>query len=117
MPEAPRNQLLDALSTSDFALLKPHLAMVRLQQKAVLQEAGAAISHAYFPIDAMISLVAAVDNGNAIEIAAIGREGAIGLNLGTQRRHLSFARAIVQLPGTALKIAIERFQEAARKSP
>jgi CRP-like cAMP-binding protein len=116
MPESPGNQLLDTLSTYDFALLRPHLAMVRLQQKTVLQEAHTAISHAYFPIDAMISLVAAVNNGDVIEIAAIGREGAIGLKLGTQRRHLSFARVIVQLPGAALKIAVERFQEAALKS-
>lgn len=115
MPEATRNQLLDALGTSDFALLKPHLAVVRLSQKAVLQEAETPITHAYFPTSGMISLVATLDNSEGIEIAAIGREGAVGVKLGFQPQ-LSFARAVVQLPGAALKIAVERFQEAALKS-
>jgi CRP-like cAMP-binding protein len=109
------NLLLGALSKDDFALLKPHLAEVRLVQKAVLQEAGSPIHHAYFPVEGMISLLATFDTGEAIEIAAIGREGAIGTKLGFQPQ-LSFARAIVQLPGTAFKIAVEKFQEAALKS-
>jgi CRP-like cAMP-binding protein len=109
------NLLLGALSKDDFALLKPHLAEVRLVQKAVLQEAGSPIRHAYFPVDGMISLLATFDTGEAIEIAAIGCEGAIGTKLGFHPQ-LSFARAIVQLPGTAFKIEVERFQEAALKS-
>jgi hypothetical protein len=68
------NLLLGALSNEDFALLKPHFAEVRLVQKAVLQEAGSPIRHAYFPVDGMISLLATFDTGEAIEIAAIGRE-------------------------------------------
>ena len=62
----------------------------------------------------MISLLATFETGEAIEIAAIGREGAIGTKLGLPGP--AFAKAIVQLPGKALKIDIRRFQEAARRS-
>lgn len=109
------NLLLSALSRADYALLQPHMAEVQLRQKAVLQEALAPITHVYFPLNGMISLLATFGSGEAIEIAAIGREGAIGTRPGLPPQP-AFARAIVQLPGTALKIDIRRFQDAARKS-
>ena len=117
MPGLNRNDnlLLGALSTDDFALLKPHLAEVQLVQKTILQEADAPIRHAYFPVAGMISLVATFDTGETIEIAAVGREGAIGTKIGFHPQ-LSFARAVVQLPGVAFKIAVEKFQEAALRS-
>lgn len=109
------NLLLGALSRDDYGLLRPHVAEVRLKQKAVLQEANTPITHAFFPLSGMISLLAMFETGEAIEIAAIGAEGAIGTRPGLPPQ-LAFAKAIVQLPGTALKIDIRRFQEAARKS-
>ena len=108
------NLLLKALSKDDFALLKPHMAEVRLAHKAVLQEPGIPIRHAYFPVGGMISLLAASD-AEEIEIAGIGCEGAINTKLGFHPQ-LSFARAIVQLPGNAFKIAVEKFQDAALQS-
>ena len=109
------NLLLGALGQADYALLKPHLAEVRLKQKAVLQEANVPITHAFFPLEGMISLLATFETGEAIEIAAIGREGAVGTRPALPPQP-AFAKAIVQLPGSALKIDIRRFQEAARKS-
>lgn len=86
-----------------------------MKQKVVLQRANTPITHAYFPLTGMISLLATFDTGEAIEIAAIGREGAVGTRPGMGPQ-LAFADAIVQLPGSALKIQVEQFQEAARKS-
>jgi CRP-like cAMP-binding protein len=118
MTTVPRskNLLLAALTQEDYALLRPHLAEVRLKQKTILQEAGEPITHAYFPLSGMISMLAILKTGEAIEIAAIGREGAVGARLG-RRPEIAFAQAIVQLPGSALKIDIGRFQEAARDNP
>jgi CRP-like cAMP-binding protein len=53
--------------------------------------------------------------GEEIEIAAIGREGAVGTKIGLQLQ-LAFAKAIVQLPGSALRISLAKFQDAARES-
>lgn len=111
-----KNLLLSALSREDYALLRPHLAEVRLKQKDILQQPNAPITHVYFPLGGMISMLAILNTGEAIEIAAIGREGAVGARVG-QRPEIAFAQAIVQLPGTALKITIEKFHETIRKSP
>jgi CRP-like cAMP-binding protein len=117
MPQSPQtsNRLLTSLSRDDFAMLRPHLTQVRLEQGATLQEAEKPIEHVYFPLDGMISMLALFASGEAIEIAAIGREGAIGSKIGLEPQ-LAFAKAIVQLPGTALRIGIKEFQQAARQS-
>ena len=56
-----------------------------------------------------------LETGEAIEIAAIGREGALGTRFGA-RPQLSFTRAVVQLAGTAFRIDISQFHQAATRS-
>ena len=109
------NLLLASLAPDDYALLRPHLTQVRLEPEAVLQEAQEPIAHVYFPLEGMVSFLANMKTGEAIETAAIGREGAIGTKVGLQPQR-AFARAVVQLPGNALRIEIDKFQEAARQS-
>ena len=110
-----QNLLLAGLERGALALLQPHLKPYTLKQKAVLHEAGERIEHVYFPLTGMVSLLAVLGNGDLIEIAAIGREGAIGTKFGN-RPHLSFARSIVQLQGKALRIDIANFNQAASKN-
>jgi CRP-like cAMP-binding protein len=107
----PSNLLLAMLDAQAFSLLEPHLRDVSLKQYDILQDADAPIQYVYFPLSAMISLLAILDTGEAIEIAAIGREGAVGTKFGT-RPQLSFARAVVQLAGRALRIDISNFHQA-----
>ncbi len=109
------NLLLATLDAGDLSLLEPHFKHVALQQYDILHEAGARIEYVYFPLNAMVSLLAILESGEAIEIAAIGREGAVGAKFGT-RPPVSFARAVVQLAGTALRIDIAKFQQAVTKS-
>ncbi len=112
---ATSNLLLAALGHDDFALLRPHLTQVRLEPHSVMQEAEQPIEHIYFPLAGTISLVAVMATGESIEIAAIGREGAIGTKIGLQPQ-LAFAKAVVQLPGSALRMNLETFQKAASRS-
>src|SRR5215467_12473546 len=98
-----------------LAMLEPHLRDITLKQYDILQDADAPIQYVYFPVTAMISLLAILETGEAIEIAAIGREGAVGTKFGA-RPQLSFARAVVQLAGTALRIDISQFHQAATRS-
>src|SRR5215831_7996102 len=111
----PSNLLLASLDATSLSLLEPHLRDVTLKQYDILQEADARIQYVYFPLSAMISLLAILETGEAIEIAAIGREGAVGTKIGA-RSQLSFARAVVQLAGTALRIDISQFHQAATRS-
>jgi CRP-like cAMP-binding protein len=111
----PSNLLLAMLDAQALSLLEPHLREVSLKQYDILQDADAPIQYVYFPSSAMISLLAILDTGEAIEIAAIGREGAVGTKFG-MRPQLSFARAVVQLAGRALRIDISNFHQAVTRS-
>ena len=64
-----RNLLLAALPDRDLALLAPHLKDIPLAQGVVLQEQGDRIDQVYFPHDGIISLLAVMQQGNAIETA------------------------------------------------
>ena len=110
-----RNLLLAALPDRDRALLVPHLKEVPLAQGTILQEQGDRVEHVYFPHHGIISLLAVMQQGNAIETATIGYEGAVGslAGLGPRRSH---TRAVVQVPGTASRIPAVRFRECAEES-
>jgi CRP-like cAMP-binding protein len=110
-----RNLLLAGLPAADFALLKPHLKTVTFVQGAPLQEQGEAIEDVFFPTDGIISLLAVMQQGNAIELATIGFEGAVGslAGLGPRRSH---TRAVVQVPGIGLRVPAARFRKAAEES-
>ena len=107
-----RNRLLASLPTADFSVLKPHLKEVELQQGAHLQEQGERIDYVYFPHDGIVALMAVMKQGEAIQTATIGREGAICLlaGLGPRRSH---TRAVVQVAGKASRIAAAQFRKLA----
>lgn len=109
------NLLLAALPSEGFALLKPHLREAELEQGSVLQEQGERIEQVYFPNDGIISSMTVLRQGIAIETAAIGREGVFGgwAGLGPRR---SDTRAVVQIAGSAWRIAAAQFRAAVRKS-
>ena len=70
-----RNRLLAALAPSDFAILDRQLRDIPMEHGGLLQEAGDPIEHVYFPLGGMISLLAVMQTGDAVETATIGREG------------------------------------------
>jgi CRP-like cAMP-binding protein len=112
MTDDNQNELLSSLDAEDYGLLRPHLTRIHLQQHAVLQEADQPIEYVFFPLSGMVSLLASVQTGEQIEIAGIGREGAIGTKIGLLPQ-LSFSTAVVLLPGIALRMPLATFQAAA----
>jgi CRP-like cAMP-binding protein len=110
------NRLLAALEPNDLALLEPHLELVDLKRGQVLYEAGDIVRHAYFPHDAIISLVNVMEDGDTVEVGIFGREGVMGLLSALVTRE-AFGRYIVQFSGTASRIAYERLNEVRNASP
>jgi len=110
-----RNRLLATLPPADRALLAPHLKDVTLEPGAVLQEPGEPIVDVYFPRDGIVSLLAVMQQGDAIETATVGREGAIGSLSGLGPRR-SNTRALVQVAGRACRISASQFRNAAERS-
>jgi CRP-like cAMP-binding protein len=110
------SRLLAALEPEDFASLEPHLELVELTRKHVLYDTGDTISHAYFPHDAIISLVNVMEDGGTTEVAVFGREGVVGLLSALVTRE-AFGRYVVQMSGTASRIAFERLNEVRNTRP
>jgi CRP-like cAMP-binding protein len=110
------NRLLAALEPGDFALLEPHLELVNLTHKQVLYETGDPVTYAYFPHDAIISLVNVMEDGGTVEIGVFGHEGVLGLLSALVTRE-AFGRYIVQMAGTASRIQFERLNEVRNACP
>ena len=105
------NLLLTKLTASDLGLIGAHLAVVTLGQGQVVYEAGDEVEHIYFPHDGMVSLLAVMQNGKAIETATVGREGVVGAMAGLGL-YTSMVRAVVQLPMVTSRISAARFRHA-----
>jgi CRP-like cAMP-binding protein len=110
------NRLLAALEPEDFARLEPHLELVNLTLKQVLYEMGDTITYAYFPHDAIISLVNVMEDGHTVEISVFGREGVSGVVSALVTRE-AFGRYVVQMQGTATRVPYERLNQVRENSP
>jgi CRP-like cAMP-binding protein len=109
------NFLLAALPRDHFDRLLPNLSTVVFQQGIVLYEAGDEVDQVYFPQYGMLSLLAVLRDGKAIETATVGREGVVGAMAGLGL-YKSLVRVVVQLPVACSKIAATHFRTVAATS-
>lgn len=110
-----RNVLLDSLPRSTSMRIEADMQLVSFSGGEVLWEPGDEVEYAYFPHTGMISLLAVMSDGSAIETATIGREGAIGLMTGLGV-HITSTRATVQTPLAASRIGASQFRKLVRDS-
>jgi CRP-like cAMP-binding protein len=92
-----------------LAGLLPKLDLVVLTLRQEFYNPDAAIKAVYFPEAGMFSLVANLADGMQAEVGIIGREGMLGGSL-LSGINTPFIEAIVQMPGTALRMTIRDFQ-------
>ncbi len=109
------NQLLASLPRESFDRLLPHLSTVSLLQGTVLFEAGDEVDQVYFPHYGMLSLLAVLRDGKAIETATVGREGVVGAMAGLGL-YKSLVRVVVQIPLACSRIAATHFRTATAAS-
>lgn len=79
-------------------------------QNLVLLETGDEVDQIYFPHNGMLSLLAVMRDGKAIETATVGREGVVGAMAGLGL-YKSMVRVVVQLPMTTTKISSTSFRK------
>src|SRR6266404_3655478 len=115
-PGGISNSLLATLPAIDLDLLRPDLAMVALDQDAVLSRAGEPIEYVFFPHSGAISLMIDMADGQTVATAAVVREGAVGM-LSVLGPSPSAATAVVHAAGTAARIPASRFHAAFNRSP
>lgn len=114
--QAMNNRLLVAMPKDAFMLLECDLKQIALPQGTVCFEPGDRIEQVYFPQSGMISCVIPLRDGEAVEIASVGREGAVGLQSGIGLRHARTS-AVVQIAGRFVTLAANRLEQAVERSP
>ncbi|OUL23846.1 Crp/Fnr family transcriptional regulator [Nostoc sp. T09] len=98
-----KNQLIAALPAAEYERLVPHLQIVRLSNQQVIYEIAEPIAYAYFPDQAIISLLTMMNDGSTVEVALVGHEGMAGIPI-ILGDNISSIRAIVQVSGYGVRI-------------
>jgi CRP-like cAMP-binding protein len=110
------NLLLATFSAEVRGLLEPHGDVVSLAVGDHVQVRGQDVEWSYFPFGTtMISLVVEMDDGRTVQVASIGREGAVGgiVSCGSAP---AFAQAQVMVGGPAMRVPMESLEQAKSRS-
>ena len=78
-PPSVLNRLLAALPAVDRDRLVPTLDIVPLKLKHIVHKSGERLHHVYFPGSGFLSIVTVLQDGRMVEVATVGREGAVGV--------------------------------------
>ena len=112
---AAQNHLIESLPRSDRRRLLAVSEPFQLVLSEVLSERTKATRYVYFPTEGFISLVAPIADHAGLEIGMVGREGMVGVQLALGVAN-SPLRALVQGPGTALRVGAKAFQAELARS-
>lgn len=114
-PSPRQNRLLAGLPKADFERLRSDLELTPMLVGDVVCEAGATMSHAFFPASAIVSLQYVMENGSSAEIAGVGNEGLVGIPL-IMGGETTLSRSIVQTGGYGYRlrqsVLLEEFNRA-----
>jgi CRP-like cAMP-binding protein len=107
----PRNNLLlAALPDPEWHRWRHFLEKVEMPLGQVLYEAGATLTHVYFPTTSIVSLLYVMENGASAEIAVVGNEGLVGVSL-FMGGESTPSRAVVQSAGHGLRLKAQLMKD------
>src|SRR5258706_14231131 len=99
------NQLINSLKPDGFERVAKRLRRVKLRTKEVVYKPNEPIEHVLFPEDAVVCLMTVMSNGDTIEAATVGREGATWISASHGGASMP-CETIVAIEGTALRLPI-----------
>jgi CRP-like cAMP-binding protein len=108
-PDPLKNQLLAALPKTELHRWLPHLEFVEMGLGEVLYESGSTLTHVYFPITAIVSLLYVMESGASAEIAVVGNEGILGISL-FMGGGSTPSRGVVQSAGHGFRLSSQQMQ-------
>lgn len=109
-PRAKTNRLLDLLPPAEAKRIHDKLELVTPKFRETIYDDGDPIRYAYFPAGSVVSLLALMENGEAVEVGTIGNEGMAGVPLLLGARS-SPNRAFQQVVGASYRMRAEDFVE------
>jgi CRP-like cAMP-binding protein len=109
------NRLLSTFPQDARALVEADSEILELKPGATLFRPGEPVTHSLFPFgQTMIGLLLDVDEDRSVEVASIGREGAVG-GIVSCGRAPAFSHACVLIPGPALRVPLQALDEAKQR--
>ena len=113
-PDLPSsNWLLASLPPTVLAHMTPHLERVRLDRKQTLFHLHERLRQVYFPTTAIVSLVAALDSGETLDVGVTGRDGLVGAVALPDVSWMP-CDGIVHFPGIAYRLDAGLFRQSLR---
>lgn len=110
------NHLLAPLRRKDRHQFLASCEQVEMRPGEILRDAGQRIRHVYFPLEGFISQLAPVDDHENVEMALVGNEGMLGISL-VLGVDSSMLQAVVQGPGSALRMSAASFVRELERIP
>jgi CRP-like cAMP-binding protein len=111
-----QNRLLSSLPRDLQIRLLPRMEKMSLSLKQILYDAGQPITHVYFPLSGVISLIITLKGGETVEVATVGNEGLAGTPLLLGAEHGAL-KAVCQVTGQALKMRADSFRRSVEEHP
>jgi hypothetical protein len=111
------NRLLSTFNEQARATIEPFAQRVDLGVGEVVLRRGADVEVSLFPFGpTMVSLLVEIGSGRSVEVASIGREGAIGgiVSCGDAP---AFTQGVVLVAGPALRVPMSALEAAKKNSP
>jgi CRP-like cAMP-binding protein len=101
---SPSNSIIAGLPREELNHLKPRLQRVSWHSGQILAGVATPLDCFYFPESGMVCRFAVMDDGRTVALAAVGREGFLGVPafLGAESAQL---RAVVLIAGDALQLS------------
>jgi CRP-like cAMP-binding protein len=111
------NHLLATFARDARDLIESHGEMVELETGKVVLDQGDQVLTSLFPVGpTMISMAVELSGGRSVEVALIGRRGAVG-GIVSCGKAPAFTRAVVLVGGPAFRLPMEALESAKTRSP
>ncbi|MGE5562986.1 MAG: Crp/Fnr family transcriptional regulator [Bacillota bacterium] len=111
------NRLLSTFPREARALIEPFGSTVELEPGELVLQRGEQVQSSLFPIGpTMITMIVDLSGGRSIEVASIGRGGAVG-GIVSCGHAPAFSRAEVLVGGSAFRVPMDALEDAKKRSP
>ncbi|MFZ6843106.1 Crp/Fnr family transcriptional regulator [Undibacterium sp. RuTC16W] len=110
------NSLLGRLLRTGLNPLSFDQDRVLLQSGQVLHEAGEEVSTIYFPETCLVCLSGKLNLNSSHELGLIGKDGLVGITA-MSGKNPDYTKAVVQKPGSAVRISAAVLQLEMQKNP
>jgi CRP-like cAMP-binding protein len=111
-----RNEILLGLPSQECDSIFSQLTFVQLRTHDVLEESEEPIKYGYFVDSGLVSVLSTMEGGKSVEVGISGKDGCTALPMAVGLK-TSATRIVVQVAGTAFRIASPGLSRILRQCP